>query len=138
MTIARAPKCKDILSDKGYFTGPVLLVSAGHLCDLSVLFVQIQKLVTIFVILCETLKEFERHREDVTKLMSHKRVCRHHYSLNNHLVGLSKERPTLDDHPKAHIHEIRRISCGFHEIRQISCGFHLKSGGFRKTNCQEW
>ena len=26
------------------------------------------------------------------------------------LIGLSKERPILGDHPKAHIHEIRRIS----------------------------
>ena len=26
------------------------------------------------------------------------------------LFGLSKERPILDHHPKAHIHEIRRIS----------------------------
>ena len=39
--------------------------------------------------------------------------------------GLSKERPILGDHPKAHILEIRRIS---HEIRQISCRF--KSSGF--------
>ena len=39
----------------------------------------------------------------------------------NYLFGLSKERPILGDHPKAHIHEIRRISCGF----------HLKSAGFR-------
>ena len=30
------------------------------------------------------------------------------------MFGLSKERPILGDHPKAHIHEIRRISCGFH------------------------
>ena len=44
------------------------------------------------------------------------------------LFGLSKERPILDHHAKAHIHEIRRISYRF----------HLKSGGFRKTNCQEW
>ena len=29
------------------------------------------------------------------------------------IFGLSKERPILGDHPKAHIHEIRRIS---HEI----------------------
>ena len=29
------------------------LVSAEHLCDLSVLFLQIQNLVTLFVILCE-------------------------------------------------------------------------------------
>ena len=27
-----------------------------------------------------------------------------------HIFGLSKERPILDHHPKAHIHEIRRIS----------------------------
>ena len=26
------------------------------------------------------------------------------------IFGLSKERPILDHHPKAHIHEIRRIS----------------------------
>ena len=37
------------------------------------------------------------------------------------IFGLSKERPILGDHPKAHIHEIRRISCGF----------HLKSARFR-------
>ena len=43
------------------------------------------------------------------------------------LIGLSKERPILDHHAKAHIHEIRRISCGFHlkstrfhEIHRIS------------------
>ena len=34
------------------------------------------------------------------------------------LVGLSKERPILGDHAKAHIHEIRQIS---HEIQWISC-----------------
>ena len=33
------------------------------------------------------------------------------------VFGLSKERPILDHHPKAHIHEIRRISG---EIRRIS------------------
>ena len=27
-----------------------------------------------------------------------------------YMFGLSKERPILDDHPKAHIHEIRRES----------------------------
>ena len=43
------------------------------------------------------------------------------------LFGLSKERPILGDHPKAHIHEIRPISG---EIRRISCRFHLKSAGF--------
>ena len=36
------------------------------------------------------------------------------------MFGHSKERPILGDHPKAHIHE----------IRQISCGFHVKSGRF--------
>ena len=47
------------------------------------------------------------------------------------MFRLSKERPILGDHPKAHIHEIRQISreicqisCRFHEIQQISCGFH--------------
>ena len=61
------------------------------------------------------------------------------------MFGLSKERPILDHHAKAHIHEIRRISG---EIRRISYGFQVKSGGFRtdfmksagfrKANCQEW
>ena len=36
------------------------------------------------------------------------------------IFGLSKERPILGDHPKAHIHE----------IRWISCRFQVKSGGF--------
>ena len=40
------------------------------------------------------------------------------------LFGLSIERPILDHHPKAHVHEIRRISYGFHEIWRISYGFH--------------
>ena len=47
------------------------------------------------------------------------------------IFGLSKERPILGDHPKAHIHEIRLISCGFHVK---SGGFHadfMKSGGFQ-------
>ena len=40
------------------------------------------------------------------------------------IFGLSKERPILDHHAKAHIHEIRRISCGFH----LKSGrFHVKS-----------
>ena len=80
----------------------------------------------------------------------------------NRLIGLSKERPILGDHPKAHTHEIQWNSCGFHEIHQISCRFHMKSTRFhadfmksgryyvestyktyktykfRKTNCQEW
>ena len=53
------------------------------------------------------------------------------------LFGLSKERPILGDHPKAHIHEIRWISYGFHEIWQISgeiwwisCRFQVKPAGF--------
>ena len=37
--------------------------------------------------------------------------------LSNAVIGLSEERPILGDHPKAHIHEIQRIS---REIRQIS------------------
>ena len=40
------------------------------------------------------------------------------------IFGLSKERPILGDHPKAHIHEIWRIS---REIRQISCEIHLQN-----------
>ena len=49
-------------------------------------------------------------------------------------IGLSIERPILDHHPKAHIHEIRRIlpvkSGGFHEIREIRRISPVKSGGF--------
>ena len=30
------------------------------------------------------------------------------------MIGLSKERLILGDHPKAYIHEIQWISCGFH------------------------
>ena len=47
------------------------------------------------------------------------------------LVGLSKERPILDHHPKAHIHEIRWISP---EIRQISCEIHPKPYKIRCFN----
>ena len=43
------------------------------------------------------------------------------------MFGLSKERPILGDHPKAHIHEIRQISG---EIWRISGGFHVKSARF--------
>ena len=57
------------------------------------------------------------------------------------MIGLSKERPVLGDHPKAHIHEIQWISCGFHvkssrfheiwwishEIWWISCEIHLQN-----------
>ena len=40
------------------------------------------------------------------------------------IIGLSKERPILGDHPKAHIDEIRWIS---HEIWRISCEIHLQN-----------
>ena len=40
------------------------------------------------------------------------------------LFGLSKEKPIFGDHPKAHIHEIWRIS---HEIWQISCEINRHS-----------
>ena len=60
------------------------------------------------------------------------------------LFGLSIERPILDHHPKAHIHEIRRISWnpadftmksgGFHEIREIRRISPVKSGGFHPWN----
>ena len=53
------------------------------------------------------------------------------------MFGLSIERPILDHHPKAHIHEIREIrrispmkSGGFHEIREIRRISPVKSGGF--------
>ena len=53
------------------------------------------------------------------------------------MFGLSKERPILGDHPKAHIHEIWRILCGFQVKPAGFCadfmksgGFHLKSAGF--------
>ena len=52
-----------------------------------------------------------------------------------HLIGLSKERPILDHHAKAHIHEIRWISWNLADFVRIS---QMKSAGFRKTNCQEW
>ena len=39
------------------------------------------------------------------------------------LIGLSKERPILDHHAKAHIHEIRRISYGFYEFQVKSARF---------------
>ena len=34
----------------------------------------------------------------------------HVLATSHYMIGLSKERPILDHHPKAHIHEIRRIS----------------------------
>ena len=75
-----------------------------------------------------------------------------------HLIGLSIERPILDHHAKAHIHEIRRISwnpanftpwnpAGFHEIREIRqiswnpwnpADFTLKSGGFHEIQQISW
>ena len=55
-------------------------------------------------------------------------------SFHEILIGLSKERPILGHHAKAHIHEIRWISDEIQwisgEIWQISCGFHLKSARF--------
>ena len=35
------------------------------------------------------------------------------FILKTSIFGLSKERPILGNHAKAHIHEIRRISYGF-------------------------
>ena len=46
------------------------------------------------------------------------------------MFGLSKERPILGDHPKAHIHEIHRISIKISIQNYKSCRFHVKSGGF--------
>ena len=43
------------------------------------------------------------------------------------MIGLSKERPILDHHAKAHIYEIRQISG---EIQWISYEFQVKSGRF--------
>ena len=70
------------------------------------------------------------------------------------LFGLSKERPILGHHAKAHIFEIRRISCEIHpKPYKIRCfnknssvwgggggvqgggydpGFHVKSAGFHE------
>ena len=76
-----------------------------------------------------------------TSRMSHAwymRILAENYKTNSeftdHLIGLSKERPILGDHPKAHILEIRRIS---HEIWRISgeiwwisCRFQVKSSRF--------
>ena len=44
------------------------------------------------------------------------------------LIGLSKERPILDHHAKAHIHEIQR------EIRRISGEIHPKPYKIRCFN----
>ena len=65
------------------------------------------------------------------------------FQYHHTLIGLSIERPILDHHPKAHIHEIRRISpwnpwnpvdftC---EIRWIS---PLKSSGFHPWNLADF
>ena len=68
-----ASVCARILSIFSYHYS---LMSAGFLCDLSVIFVRMQNLVTIFVILCESrnvmTEEFECHRKDVTKMTSHR------------------------------------------------------------------
>ena len=47
-------------------------------------------------------------------------------------IGLSKERPILGDHPKAHIHEIWQISWNLADFMKSSrfymkSGFHVKS-----------
>ena len=64
------------------------------------------------------------------------------------MFGLSIERPILDHHPKAHIHEIRRISWnladftmksgGFHEIREIWWISPMKSSGFHPWNLADF
>ena len=52
------------------------------------------------------------------------------------LIGLSKERPILGDHPKAHIHEIRWILRNLADFTwnlvdfMKSGRFHMKSSGF--------
>ena len=61
-------------------TGISLLVSLEHLCDLSVLFMRIQNLVTIWEI-CASQKR--RYKNDVTHMETS--VCRHNYSVNNPL-----------------------------------------------------
>ena len=59
--------------------------------------------------------------------------CRHLWFLL--IFGLSKERPILGDHLKAHIHEIWRISCSrFHADFMKSsrfCADFMKSGEFQ-------
>ena len=83
-----------------------LLVSAGHLCDLSVLFMRIQNLVTILENLSESHVCEERHDYDIRILTLHGNyvcannlhirdpntetpVCRQHYSMKNHLYCCS-------------------------------------------------
>ena len=57
----------------------------------------------------------------VIKLLPHSHMPLEVYVISKEVAilmfGLSKERPTLGDNPKAHIHEIRRISC---EIKRHS------------------
>ena len=43
------------------------------------------------------------------------------------MFGLPKERPTLGDHPKAHIHEIQQISCEKHDIAFPQDSMKLKN-----------
>ena len=57
--------------------------------------------------------------------------------MDDSIFGLSKEGPILGDHPKAHILDFMK-SGGF-QVKYAR--FHtdvIKSGRFRKTNCQEW
>ena len=65
-----------------------LLVSAGHLCDLWVLLMRIQNLVTLFMMLCDSLI-YLNITEKTSQNWRHiyrKCVFRHYYSLNNHLI----------------------------------------------------
>ena len=60
-----------------------LLRTVTPYINISVLFMWIQNLVTIFMILCESRKNL-----NVTEKTSHRNcVCRQHYSLNNHLFS---------------------------------------------------
>ena len=53
-----------------------------------------------------------------------------HVNKNTPLVGLSIERPILDHHPKAHVHEIRRISPWNQMFQQKLFWFYKVWGGF--------
>ena len=56
-------------------------MTAGHPCDLSILFVRIQNLVTILEDLCVTEKTSQN---DITYMDTG--VCRQHYSMNKPLI----------------------------------------------------
>ena len=64
-------------------------MSAGHLSDLSILFMQIQNLVTILGNFCKSRHRMTLHRinimnYDVSRVETG--VCRQHYSMNNRLI----------------------------------------------------